>query len=109
MNTELLERLGSNFAPRAVPASSKGPFGGSSKRATEALESRATSELDNRGFGMGLLVGYLGTQYLMNHNAQQPAQAAPPPPTAPAPSPSSTPTPSSPPPPVSTPAQRDVS
>jgi hypothetical protein len=61
---ELLERRGKTFAPRAVPAFSKEPFGGSSKRATEALESRATSELDNRGFGMGLAGGVLATLLL---------------------------------------------
>jgi hypothetical protein len=48
MNMDLLERLETNFALRAVPAFSRRSFGGSSKRAT-APESRAIAELEGRG------------------------------------------------------------
>jgi len=49
---ELLERLGTDFALRAVSAFSERSFGGSSKRATEA--SRAIAELEGRTPGRKL-------------------------------------------------------
>ena len=55
MNMELLERLGSDFSLREVSAFPERSFD-SSKRATEALESRDI-ELEERGVGNAMLRG----------------------------------------------------
>ena len=81
---ELLERLGTDFALRAVSAFSERSFGGSSKRATEA--SRAIAELEGRTpgrkidysvekvlfpAGIGAIVGGVGGAVYLNQKRNE--------------------------------------